>query len=126
MIARWIGAIVGLFYLGTGLWSFLAPTSFYATVANFTPYNSHLLHDVGAFQVGLGVALIAGALIARGLMVALIGALIASLLHLVAHLLDLHLGGHPATDLPALTLIAVALGLAVYLELAHRAADLRQ
>jgi hypothetical protein len=117
MTARILAAIVGLFYTFTGLWSFFLPTSFYSTVATFTPYNLHLLHDVGAFQVGMGLVLLAAAATGRGLLPALFGVLIGSLLHLVAHTLDIRLGGHPATDLPALAAIAAVLGLAFYLEL---------
>ena len=46
--------ISGLFMLALGIWAFFAPASF-ADFAAF-PYNRHLLHDVGAFQIGLGVA----------------------------------------------------------------------
>jgi hypothetical protein len=117
MTARVLAAIIGLFYSVTGLWSFLFPAGFYSTVATFTPYNLHLLHDIGAFQVGMGVVLLAAAAIGRGLVPALFGVLIGSLLHLVAHLLDIRLGGHPGTDLPALAGIALVLGIALYLEL---------
>ena len=117
MTARILAAIIGLFYTVTGLWSFFLPTSFYSTVATFTPYNLHLLHDVGAFQVGMGLVLLAAAATARGLLPALFGVLIGSLLHLLAHTLDIRLGGHPGTDLPTLAGIAAVLGVAFYLEL---------
>ena len=123
MIARRIALVVGVFYVGAGLWSFLAPTTFYSNVATFAPYNLHLLHDVGAFQVGLGGALIAGALVARALLPALIGALAGSVLHLFAHVLDVRLGGHPTTDLPALSVLALALAVALYLEVTRPGRD---
>lgn len=116
-MARILAAITGLFYTITGLWSFLFPTGFYSAVATFTPYNLHLLHDVGAFQVGMGVVLLAAAVTGRGLVPALTGVLAGSLLHLAAHVIDIRLGGHPATDLPSLTLIALVLAVALYLEL---------
>lgn len=116
MTARAIAFIVGAFYLLSGGWAFLFPSGFYATVATFTPYNLHLLHDAGAFQVGLGVALVGAALAGRGLAPVVAGVLAGSLLHLLAHLIDINLGGHPATDLPALALIVVLLVLALVLE----------
>ena len=116
MAARILAAVVGLFYLGTGAWSFLFPSGFYTVVASFTPYNLHLLHDVGAFQVGLGAVLLAAAATARGLAPALFGVLVGSLLHLIAHVVDIHLGGHPMTDLPVLTLLVGVLALALFLE----------
>ncbi len=124
MVARIIAGVVGLFYVVTGAWSFLLPANFYSAVASFSPYNLHLLHDAGAFQIGLGAVLVTAVLSGKGLVAALSGVLAGSLLHLAAHLLDIRLGGHPMTDLPVLTLIVVVLALALYMELrglrAHR------
>ena len=117
MVARIIAGVVGLFYVATGAWSFLFPAYFYSAVATFSPYNLHLLHDVGAFQIGLGAVLVTAALSGKALVAALVGVLAGSLLHLAAHLLDIRLGGHPMTDLPVLTLIVVVLALALYMEL---------
>ena len=39
-----------------GVWAFVATAGFAGTVAQFDPYNQHYLRDVGAFQIGLGVA----------------------------------------------------------------------
>jgi hypothetical protein len=117
MMARGLAYVVGSFYLLSGGWAFLFPSGFYSAVATFTPYNLHLLHDVGAFQVGLGAALLAAAVAGRGLAPVLLGVLAGSLLHLFAHLMDIRLGGHPATDLPILALIVVVLIAALVLEL---------
>lgn len=117
MTARALTVVVGAFYLLSGGWAFLFPNGFYATVAPFTPYNLHLLHDAGAFQVGLGVALLAAFVAGRGLAPVLVGVLAGSLLHLLAHVIDINLGGHPATDLPALALIVAGLAFALVMEL---------
>lgn len=122
MIARVLAAAIGLFYLLTGAWAFLLPSSFYTTLATFSPYNLHLLHDAGAFQVGLGAVLVVSALTGKGLVPALTGVMLGSILHLGAHLLDIRLGGHPSTDLPVLTLIVVVLAVALYLEVRRRGA----
>src|SRR5215212_9317849 len=45
-------SIGGLFMLALGIWAFFAPASFADFIA--FPYNRHLLHDVGAFQIGIG------------------------------------------------------------------------
>ena len=50
-VAAWA---VAFFWLGSGLWAFLAPQSFFNQLATFPPYNEHLLHDIGAFSIGLG------------------------------------------------------------------------
>ncbi len=117
MMARALASVVGTFYLLSGGWAFLFPNGFYSTVATFAPYNLHLLHDAGAFQMGFGVSLLAAAVAGRGLAPVLLGVLAGSLLHLFAHLMDIRLGGHPATDLPALALIVAVLAFAVVLEL---------
>jgi len=113
---RVIGAVIGAFYLVTGGWSFLAPLSFFSVVADFAPANIHLLHDLGAFQVGLGLALLVPVALGAPLRVPLIAVLGASVLHVFAHVEDINLGGHPTTDLPVLGLICVALAVALVIE----------
>jgi hypothetical protein len=95
-------------FLLPGAWAFADPASFYDAVALFPPYNRHLLHDVGAFQLGLGTALVLGLAGASGLGVALWAAAIAGVLHAVSHFVDRELGGRE-TDPLALTLVAVVL-----------------
>jgi MYXO-CTERM domain-containing protein len=95
--------------LGLGLWAFLDPTSFSGFV-DFAPYNEHLIHDAGAFQLGIGAALLVALWWPDGLVVALTGFAVASGLHTVSHAIDRHLGGHDG-DVPSLgllTLVALA------------------
>src|SRR5712692_3853482 len=114
LATRVVGAVIGAFYLVTGAWAFLAPMSFFSAVATFAPLNMHLLHDAGAFQVGLGLALTVP--------VALRAPLRAPLIAVLGHVEDIRLGGHPTTDLPVLMLICVALAIALVVEVrAHRA-----
>jgi uncharacterized membrane protein len=118
--SRMIGAVIGIFYLVTGAWAFLAPLNFFRAVATFAPLNIHLLHDAGAFQVGLGLALTLPIALRAPLRASLIAVLGASVLHVLAHVEDIRLGGHPTTDLPVLTLICVALSVALVLDLRAR------
>ena len=113
--ARGIAILVGAFYVLVGLWAFLAPAGFSGTVAPFPPYNQHLFHDAGAFQVGLGLALLLAAMARTALQPALLAVLAASLLHVVSHVEDRTLGGH-VTDVPALSLLCALLALAAVLE----------
>lgn len=78
---------------------------------HFEPYNQHLLQDVGAFQVGLGVVLLLGSLAARtdGLTVALVGVGAGAALHAVSHVVGRDLGGTPAVDIPVFAGMAVLL-----------------
>ena len=119
---RVVGAVIGAFYLVTGAWAFLAPMSFFSAVATFAPLNIHLLHDAGAFQVGLGLALTVPVALRAPLQGPLIAVLGASVLHVFAHVEDIRLGGHPTTDLPVLSLVCVALAVALVVEVrAHHA-----
>lgn len=113
-VATWIRAVAligAAFLIGFGLWAFLAPQSFFDQLAAFEPYNVHFLHDIGAFQVGLGAVLALAAFPDRvdGLAAALLGVGAGGLLHTVGHVMDSDLGGSPATDIPTFGILAVAL-----------------
>jgi hypothetical protein len=51
--------LAGLFTLALGVWAFFAPRSFYEQLATFDPYNRHLIHDIGAFQLAIAAAMLA-------------------------------------------------------------------
>jgi hypothetical protein len=106
---RVIVVLVGVYLVGFGLWAFLSPNGFYASIAQFPPYNQHFLHDLGAFQVGTGGALLATQLWEDALLAVLAGAALGGVIHFVAHVMDVSLGGHPATDLPFLGGVALLL-----------------
>ena len=101
-----------------GVWAFFAPVSFIEYV-NYAPYNEHLTHDAGAFQIGIGVGLIAALLWNDALGAALIGFVAASGLHSWSHFIDRHIGGHDS-DVPLLgttTLLAIV---AIFLQARRR------
>ena len=85
--------VVGGFMLIFGLWSLLLPRSFGALI-DFPPYNEHLLHDLGAFQIGIGVSLLVSLIWSDSIGVALVAFIVAGTLHSINHALDRHLGGH--------------------------------
>jgi hypothetical protein len=92
-------------FVAGGAWCFVDPASFYDQVALFEPYNRHFLHDIGAFQLGLGTALGLGLTRMDGRRLALWAAAVASVLHAVSHAVDSELGGRE-TDVFALSLLA--------------------
>jgi hypothetical protein len=100
--------ISGLFALAFGIWAFFAPASFAEFVA--FPYNRHLLHDVGAFQIGIGATMLLALLWADSVMVVLAGYVVGTGFHLVSHIIDRHIGGH-AYD-PLVLGLLVVIGLA--------------
>jgi hypothetical protein len=84
--------IGGLFMLSLGIWAFFGSASFADFVA--FPYNRHLLHDVGAFQIGIGATMLFALLWADGVMVVLAGYVMGTGFHLVSHIVDRRVGGH--------------------------------
>jgi len=89
-VSRWSAprlwcAVVGGLFAAQGVWAFLAPRSFYDTLATFEPFNAHFIRDVGTIQVGVGVAGVVGALRTRGLVVGLAGLAAFQVLHVVSH-----------------------------------------
>lgn len=101
-------AIVGGLIAAQGVWAFVAPRSFYDTLATFEPYNAHFLRDIGTIQIGVGVAGLVGALRARGVVVGLAGLSAFQVLHVVSHVIDRDHGGRPGFDIPALGIVALA------------------
>jgi uncharacterized membrane protein len=98
----------GLFFLLPGIWAFVAPHSFYDQLAPFPPYNRHFLHDIGAFQVGIGAALLLASRWSDARFVTLTGAAAGATMHLVSHIADHDLGGQDS-DVFVFGIIAVLL-----------------
>ena len=86
-----LGAV---FYLFAGIWPLVDSRSFFDQLATFEPYNAHFLHDIGAFQVGIGATL-AAAVWKRhdAIFAALAGAGIGTAVHAGAHIADRDAGG---------------------------------
>jgi hypothetical protein len=99
--------ISGLFMLAFGVWAFFAPVSFAEFVA--FPYNRHLLHDVGAFQIGIGATVLLALVWADSIMVVLGGYVVGGSFHLASHIVDRHIGGHTYDPLVLGSLIVIGL-----------------
>jgi hypothetical protein len=110
-----IAIVAALFFIGPGLWAFFDPQGFYDNLATFEPYNEHLIHDIGAFQIGIGAAL-AAALWKRSdaVFAALAGGAIGSGFHTIAHAMDHDLGGKD-TDVFVFGLATLAMAAAAWL-----------
>jgi predicted anti-sigma-YlaC factor YlaD len=103
-----------------GFWAFFGPTSF-SDFIDYGPYNEHLIHDAGAFQLGIGVGVLAAVFWSDGLLAALTGFAVASGLHTVSHYVDRDLGGHDS-DIPLLGLLTLVALAAIYGRLRRRKA----
>lgn len=105
---RVIATLGGGFFVAFGAWAIVSPTTFYERLAVWPPYNEHFIHDIGAFQVGLGLALLFALVHSDALLVALGAVGSGQLLHAVMHLVDRDLGGQQ-TDPLVMGILAVAL-----------------
>ena len=107
--AQLVALLGGVTLVAFGAWAFFSPRSFYDTLAVFPPYNRHFIHDVGAFQIGLGAVLLLTKYGKDALFVALAGVSIGSAVHVASHVLDRNIGGNPASDVPLLTVLTLLL-----------------
>lgn len=107
-LARGAALVGGLFLAGFGLWAAFDPRSFFDAVAPWPPFNRHFIHDIGAFQIGLGLALVLALLLPDALLVALGSAGVGQTVHALVHVADRDLGGK-ATDPLLMGLLAVLL-----------------
>lgn len=109
-----VTAAVGAVTAGIGIWCLVDPISF-ARAVGFDAHR-HFLHDVGAFQLGLGVTLLLAVIWADALATALAGFVVANTVHTVNHVVDLDVGGSVGQAL-ALGVVSVALAFAFVLRL---------
>lgn len=103
-----IAAIGGVLLVFWGLWAFFWPQSFFDNVATFEPYNEHFMHDIGAFQVGLGLTLLVAIWSRDALFAAMAGVGAGCALHAIAHVIDRDDGGR-SSDPGALGILAMLL-----------------
>lgn len=103
LLAAAIGVVIG----AQGLWAFVSPRSFYDALATFEPFNAHFLRDIGAFQIGIGVAGVVSALRTSAVVVGLTGLAAVQVVHVVSHVIDRDAGGRPGFDITALGLAAL-------------------
>ena len=109
-----VTAVAGVVTAGIGIWCLIDPSSF-ADAVGFNEHR-HFLHDVGAFQLGLGVILLLALIWADALATALAGFIVANTVHTVNHIVDLDVGGS-AAQAWSLGAVSVALVLAFVLRL---------
>jgi di/tricarboxylate transporter len=84
------------------------PDTFFDALVAFPPYNAHPMRDIGVFTLGVAGALLAAVKFKDTMLVALIGASTAAIVHVVSHIVDSDKGGNP-TDIPLLVVFAAIL-----------------
>ncbi|SIN35224.1 PPOX class F420-dependent oxidoreductase [Micromonospora cremea] len=105
-IVRPTAALLGLASAVAGVWALLSPASF-STWADFPPHR-HFVHDIGAFQLGIGVTLLLATIWADALTVALAGYAVGGTAHTVVHVVDRDLGGATGQTLAIAGAVVVA------------------
>ncbi|HVP06044.1 MAG TPA: hypothetical protein VMT90_10250 [Dehalococcoidia bacterium] len=94
LVSTLVIAGFGVFTLVLGFWALIDTSSFFDNIGHFPPYNRHFLHDVGAFQIGIGGALLfALAWRDDAILAVLGGAAAGATAHEIAHIADSDLGG---------------------------------
>lgn len=81
----------GAVMFAAGVWMLASADSF-AEFAGFEPHR-HFVHDLGAFNLGIGTTLLLAAAWADAAAVALAGFLVGNTVHAVNHFVDLDVGG---------------------------------
>ena len=81
--------LLGVTQLAIGVWLIVDPDSFIDTLADFGSADHHFLRDLGTFQAGLGIALLAAVGRPSWRVPVLFTALAQSALHTVNHLFDI-------------------------------------
>jgi hypothetical protein len=109
--------VTGAGMLAAGIWAWAAPRSFARFVA--FPYHEHFLHDLGAFQLGIGATLLLALVWRDAPTVALAGFLVANTVHAVSHAIDLDLGGR-TSDPYAIGAVSLLVAAALVLRVRQR------
>jgi hypothetical protein len=121
---RFVLIVLGLYFVGQGVYMALAPGSFFEYVGPYGPRNDHYLRDNASFSVALGLGCLVGLVRPRWQVPALAIVTAQFWLHALSHLVDI---GEADPDIVgpvefALLLVA-AVVLTVSLVLATRGSD---
>ncbi len=113
--AKIVLVVGAVFYGGPGLWAVINAHSFINRVEKAP--NVHILHDMGAFMVGLAIFTIGSLILSDKILTAFVSLIVVSALDAYVHFSDMHLGGIEKSepwDIAGM-LIVLLLGLAAYL-----------
>ena len=110
-MTRAVLLVAGAQQLIVGAWAFVAPGSFYDTLATFPPQNDHFLKDIGSWNLALGLAAVIAARTPswqRGMLAVLT---LQFALHAVSHAIDV--GAAEPESKGVSTLVALVAGTVV-------------
>lgn len=115
--------LLALLYLGLGTWAAFWPASFTEELADFGPYNPHLIHDVSTIQLTFGGALVIAAYVSSWRTPVLALAALWNGLHAVSHIVDVNDAATPLMGYGEVAILVVTtLGFAWLARLSARSA----
>jgi PPOX class probable F420-dependent enzyme len=91
LFVKAVAAAAGIWTVAVGIWALAEPAGF-AETTRFPP-SAHYVHDIGAFQLGIGVTMLLAVLWTDALAVALAGFAAGNTAHAYNHAADADLGG---------------------------------
>jgi PPOX class probable F420-dependent enzyme len=106
-----VTGLSGLSMLGAGVWALVWPRDF-ADAVQF-PDSEHFLHDLGAFQIGVGLGLLLALVWRDALAAALAAFAVLNTIHAANHAADLDIGGRES-DVWLLAALSVLVVLALW------------
>lgn len=118
LLAR-ITVALGAVFTALGIWAALGPRSFATVLADFGPFNAHLVHDFAAASAAVGIGLVVAGRVPRWRAPVLALAAAWNGLHALSHVIDVIDVGDAAS--PVVGWVEVALLLAVTVLLAFLA-----
>lgn len=113
-------ATLGGIFTGLGIWAALGSGSFSRTLADFGPRNDHLVHDLGAASIAIGVGLLLAVRRVSWRTPVLVVAALWNGLHAVSHLVDLTKARSLAVGVGEAVLLVAGTVLLGYLAAASR------
>jgi hypothetical protein len=105
--------LLGATFVLLGGWAGVDSGSFSDVVANFGPENDHLVHDVGAASVAIGLGLLVAVRLRHWRIPVLAVAGVWNGLHLLSHVVDLDDAGSLAVGVVEVVLLVVATALLI-------------
>jgi hypothetical protein len=100
--------VTGAVFVGLGVWAAFFAASFERVVANFGPYNAHLVHDFAACSTTFGIGLLVGWRVQPWRLPVLALGAIWNGLHAISHVVDMASARTPvAGPIEAALLVAV-------------------
>jgi len=106
---------LGVLFLGLAAWAAVHPRSFATVLADFGPFNAHLVHDFAASSAAFGLGLVLAGRIPSWRVPVLTLAALWNGLHALSHLADVGDASSPVVGWAEVALLAAGTAVLLYL-----------